>query len=212
MSIFWITACIINTKDTCYMSILLSKEMTNLKKRKELEADRKSKTKGNKTNKILETCKCNTQIKRMEKTVHNTRSTKNKEITTSQLMKNGRLRRGKLTGQFNIAQTDQNLLRKHCSSSRLITQELKIRIQKIRIQWRHKLIISQPLTYLPQPTNCQIIPTRKKKKKIENQSKRITGIDSTTPLPQNPLVNCLDEAVEVTGGLEGECQENKLSE
>ncbi|KAH0720206.1 hypothetical protein KY290_005118 [Solanum tuberosum] len=38
-------------------------------------------------------------------------------------MKNGRLRRGKLTGQFNIACTDQKLLRKHCSSSRLITQD-----------------------------------------------------------------------------------------
>ncbi|KAH0633108.1 hypothetical protein KY284_035894 [Solanum tuberosum] len=29
----------------------------------------------------------------------------------------------KLTGQFNIAWTDQNLLRKHCSSHRLITQD-----------------------------------------------------------------------------------------
>ncbi|KAH0714406.1 hypothetical protein KY284_007311 [Solanum tuberosum] len=29
----------------------------------------------------------------------------------------------KLTGQFNIAWTGQNLLRKHCSSNRLITQD-----------------------------------------------------------------------------------------
>lgn len=47
-------------------------------------------------------------------------NTKNKE-TPSNLIKNGRLRRGKLTGQFNIALTYQNLLRKHCSSSRLNT-------------------------------------------------------------------------------------------
>ncbi|KAK6803298.1 hypothetical protein RDI58_001082 [Solanum bulbocastanum] len=47
----------------------------------------------------------------------------NKEITTSQLMKNGRLRRGKLIGQFKIPWTNQNLLRKHCSSNRLITQD-----------------------------------------------------------------------------------------
>ncbi|KAK6803139.1 hypothetical protein RDI58_000923 [Solanum bulbocastanum] len=40
-------------------------------------------------------------------------------------MKNGKLRREKLTGQFNIAWTDQNLIRKHCSSSRLITQNKK---------------------------------------------------------------------------------------
>ncbi|KAH0682727.1 hypothetical protein KY290_021324 [Solanum tuberosum] len=40
-------------------------------------------------------------------------------------MKNGRLRRGKLTGQFNIAWTDQNLLRKHCSSNKLITQHVR---------------------------------------------------------------------------------------
>ncbi|KAG5632157.1 hypothetical protein H5410_003874 [Solanum commersonii] len=38
-------------------------------------------------------------------------------------MKNGRLRREKLTGQFNIAWTDQNLLRKHCRSNILITQD-----------------------------------------------------------------------------------------
>ncbi|KAK4724218.1 hypothetical protein R3W88_026997 [Solanum pinnatisectum] len=44
-------------------------------------------------------------------------------------MYNGRLRRGKLTGQFNIAWTDQNLLRKHCSSIRLITQG---QVQKIQ--------------------------------------------------------------------------------
>ncbi|KAH0682710.1 hypothetical protein KY290_021307 [Solanum tuberosum] len=32
--------------------------------------------------------------------------------------------------------------------------------------------------------------------------------NTTTPVPQNPLVNCLDEAGEVIGGLEGGCQEN----
>ncbi|KAG5585764.1 hypothetical protein H5410_046198 [Solanum commersonii] len=58
----------------------------------------------------------------METPVHNTSSTKNNDITTSQPMKNGRLRRGKLTGQFNIAWIDQNLLRKHYSNSRLIAQ------------------------------------------------------------------------------------------
>ncbi|KAK4707440.1 hypothetical protein R3W88_032987 [Solanum pinnatisectum] len=44
-------------------------------------------------------------------------------------MKNGRLRRGKLTGKFNIAWTNQNILRRHCSSSRLITQG---QLQKIQ--------------------------------------------------------------------------------
>ncbi|KAH0709314.1 hypothetical protein KY284_010741 [Solanum tuberosum] len=97
--------------------------MRNLKKEKSWRLIGRTKTKGNKANKIPETCKCNTQIERMETPVHNTSSTKKKEITTSQLMKNGILRRGKLACQFNIAWTDQNLLRKHCSSNRLITQD-----------------------------------------------------------------------------------------
>ncbi|KAK6793727.1 hypothetical protein RDI58_007180 [Solanum bulbocastanum] len=96
--------------------------MRNLKKEKSWRLIGRTKTKWNKANNIPETCKCNTQIERMETPIHNTNNTKNKEITTGQLMKNGRLRRGKLTGQFNIAWTDQNLLRKHCSRNRLITQ------------------------------------------------------------------------------------------
>lgn len=36
----------------------------------------------------------------------------------------------------------------------------------MRIQWRHKVIVSQRLTYLPQLTNCQTVPTRKTKEKV----------------------------------------------
>ncbi|KAH0725403.1 hypothetical protein KY284_001268 [Solanum tuberosum] len=69
--------------------------MKNLKKEKSWRLIGRTETKGNKANKNPEPCKCNTQIERMETTVHNTSSFKNKEITTSQLMKNGKLRRGK---------------------------------------------------------------------------------------------------------------------
>ncbi|KAH0661433.1 hypothetical protein KY284_026364 [Solanum tuberosum] len=52
--------------------------MRNLKKEKSWRLIGRTKTKGNKANKIPETCKCNTQIERMETPVHNTSSTKKK--------------------------------------------------------------------------------------------------------------------------------------
>ncbi|KAK6803159.1 hypothetical protein RDI58_000943 [Solanum bulbocastanum] len=79
-------------------TLILSKEMRNLKNEKSWRLIGRTRIKGNEANKIPETYKCNTQIERMETPVHNTHSTKNKEITTSQLIKNGKLRRGKLTG------------------------------------------------------------------------------------------------------------------
>ena len=59
-------------------TLILSKEMRNLKKEKSWRLLGRTKTKGNKANKIPETCKCNTQIERMETPVHNTSSTKKK--------------------------------------------------------------------------------------------------------------------------------------
>ncbi|KAG5591534.1 hypothetical protein H5410_042048 [Solanum commersonii] len=53
--------------------------MRNLKKEKSWRLLGRTKTKGNKANKIPETCKCNTQIERMETPVHNTSSTKKEE-------------------------------------------------------------------------------------------------------------------------------------
>ncbi|KAK4709675.1 hypothetical protein R3W88_004188 [Solanum pinnatisectum] len=72
-------------------------------------------------------------------------------------MKNDRLRRGKLIGKFNIAWTDQNLLRKHCSSSRLITQGQVQKIQENNdnISGRQNLITPTSETkkkYHPGPT------------------------------------------------------------
>ncbi|KAG5605374.1 hypothetical protein H5410_026866 [Solanum commersonii] len=55
------------------MSVLLSKEMKNLKKEKSWRLIGRTNTKGNKANKISEPCKCNTQIERMETTIHNTK-------------------------------------------------------------------------------------------------------------------------------------------
>jgi len=60
-------------------TLILSKEMRNLKKEKSWRQLGRTKTKGNKANKIPETCKCNTQIERMETPVHNTSSTKKRK-------------------------------------------------------------------------------------------------------------------------------------
>lgn len=64
---------------------------------------------------------------------------------------------------------------------------------------------SKSTTDLPSTTNQLSNSSNKenKRKSSKNQCKRITSIDSITPLPQNPLVKCLYEAVEVIGG----CQE-----
>ncbi|KAG5631558.1 hypothetical protein H5410_003275 [Solanum commersonii] len=106
--------------DLLHVSTIKQRE-EEFKKRKELEADRKNKNKGEQGKQDSR----NLQIQYTNREDGNTSSIYQpyqKQGNNKKLMKNGRLRRGKLTDQFNIAWTYQNLLRKHCSSSRLITR------------------------------------------------------------------------------------------